>query len=111
MIVGLVTAIGFGLSQTGWHALSAFYGSLISMISALILGRGVSRASNAAISDPKMSMGILYAGAVFRFLLVLVLFVLGLLIFKLNALAVGAGFILAQLGFVFNFQASKPGAK
>jgi len=45
-------------------------------------------------------LGILYVGAVQRFLLVLGLLVLGIALFKLDPIALCVGFALAQLSYV-----------
>ncbi len=92
----LLTAGGFFLLMDGWHALSALCGGLVSLSLVLVLRRGVRRASEVAIDDKKKGMAILYIGAVQRFVLILVLFALGLGAFRLDPLAMFAGFALAQ---------------
>lgn len=99
LIGGLVVA-GFFLGKGGLEALSAAYGSVISIILAYLLGRGVVQAGNTAQQSPKSSTAILYMGAVQRFVLVLALFGVGLGILKLEPLATVAGFILPQLAFM-----------
>lgn len=102
--VGLVVAIGFFAWKGSWEAISVLFGVLTSLVSVFMLGSGVAKASAQALENPKFSMGILYFGAVKRFLLVLGFFVLGLWALKLDALAMCAGFMLAQLGFLFNMR-------
>lgn len=100
--MGLIVAIGFFAWKGSWEALSVLFGLTASLASVLMLGSGVTRASAAALQDPKNSMGILYFGAVKRFVLVLVFFMVGLGLLGLDAPAMCAGFIAAQLGFLFN---------
>lgn len=103
ILAGAVTALGFGFGQSIDAAISALFGAGISIVSALLLGTGVRKAGQSALADPKRSMGILYFGAVQRFVLVLVLFILGAKVLVLDPMAMGAGFIFAQLGFVLQF--------
>ena len=98
LIGGLVVA-GFFLGKGTLGALSAAYGSVISIILAWLLSRGVVQAGNSAQQSSKKSTAILYMGAVQRFLLVLALFGFGLAFLKLEPLAVVIGFALSQLAF------------
>jgi ATP synthase protein I len=82
------------------QGLAALYGAFTSIVLAFLLSRGVKRASEAALHDPKKSMMILYLGAVQRFVLLLVLFAIGLAVLKLDPLACLIGFGLAQLTYV-----------
>ena len=86
-------------------AVSALYGSVISVVSALLLGRGVTRAEKLAIDDPKRSLGILYFGAVQRFVLVAVMLAIGLSVLQLTAIPTFVGFALAQMAFVYRLTA------
>jgi ATP synthase protein I len=99
LIGGLVVA-GFFLSKDALQAISAGYGSLISIILAYLLSRGVVQASDTAQQSAKKSTAILYMGAVQRFMLVLALFGLGLAFLKLDPLATVIGFALPQLAFM-----------
>lgn len=103
VVAGLCVAVAFGVWLGLQPALSAFFGAAISMSSVLMLGSGVQKAGRAALADPKRSLGILYFGAVKRFVLVLALFILGAKALELGAFEMGAGFIAAQLGFVLQF--------
>jgi len=100
--VGLILGTFFLIYSGTFDGLSAFYGALIAISSTLLLRRGVNRANDLALTEPKKSMGVLYFGAVQRFVLVLALLIIGLGILKLQALPVLSGFVLAQLGFLFN---------
>lgn len=99
LIGGLVVA-GFFFGAGVLGALSAGYGSLVTMILAYLLSRGVAQASDTAQLSPKKSTAILYMGAVQRFLLVLALFGLGFAFLKLEPLAMVIGFALPQLAFM-----------
>lgn len=92
-----------GGAETGLlKALSAGYGGLSSVVLALISIGGFKRANAVALSDPKQSMMILYIGAVVRFAAVIVLLGIGLGVLKLDALAVFAGFALAQASYLMS---------
>ena len=98
--VGAVIAAAFFMAKGHGEALSAFYGGLISIVIAFLLGRGVVRAAEAARHDHKKSMLILYLGALQRFVLVLVLFGVGLKGLGLAFLPMIAGFAGAQLAYL-----------
>ena len=102
--LGLLSALGFGLYSGPLAAISAFFGAFGSMISTLILGSGVEKASEQAIENPGKSMGMLYLGAVKRFLFVIVFFIAGIKLAELDPLALAVGFALAQLSFVFGIK-------
>ena len=87
------------LFQDALHAASALYGGLTSVSTALLLSRGVRRAGEAALGDPKKSLAILYVGAVQRFFLVLGLLALGFSLLKLDPVAVIVGFGIAQISY------------
>ncbi len=103
-LIALLLGGIFALAADFWQGLSALYGGFISITTAFFLSRGVRRAEATALTNPKASLGILYLGAVFRFALVVVLFVLGLMLLDLDPLATAAGFILVQLGHVLNLR-------
>lgn len=102
--VGALIAAAFFVAKGQGEALSAFYGGLISVAVAFLLGRGVVRAAEAARQDHKKSMVILYLGAVQRFVLVLVLFGVGLKGLNLAFLPMIAGFAGAQLAYLANMR-------
>lgn len=105
----LIAAVFFvASSEEGlWRALSAVYGGLSSVILALVSIGGFKRANAIALSDPKQSMMILYIGAVVRFAAVIVLLGIGLGLLKLDALAVFAGFALAQASYLMSVRDRK----
>jgi len=97
---GAVIAAAFFMTKGQGEALSAFYGGVISIAVAFLLGRGVAKAAEIARHDHKKSMLVLYLGAVQRFILVLVLFGVGLKGFNLSFLPMIAGFAGAQLAYL-----------
>ena len=64
----------------------------------LLLQRGVRRASEVALLDQNKSMMILYLGAVQRFVVIIILFALGLRVLGLAPLELLVGFAAAQAG-------------
>jgi ATP synthase protein I len=100
--VSALIAAAFFMAKGAEEAYSAFYGGLISVVVAFLLGRGVVRAAEAARQDPKKSMLILYLGAVQRFILVLVLFGIGFKVLSLAFVPMIAGFAGAQLAYLSN---------
>jgi ATP synthase protein I len=99
-IISSVVVAGLFLMQGAWDSISALYGGFASVLTVLWLSRGVKRAEEAVLRDPKRSLQILYMGAVQRFLLVAVLLALGLAVVKLAPIAMCVGFVVAQLSFV-----------
>ena len=99
-LISSVVVAGLFLMLGAWDSLSALYGGFASALTALFLSRGVKRAEEAVLRDPKRSLQILYFGAVQRFLLVAGLLALGLAVLKLAPIAMCVGFAVAQLGFV-----------
>ena len=105
----VVAAAFFGIvaEESLWKALSAGYGGLSSVVLALISIGGFKRANVSALSDPKLSMMILYIGAVVRFAAVIVLLGVGLGLLKLDAMAVFVGFALAQASYLMSVRDRK----
>ena len=102
--VSVVIAVAFFMAMGQREAIAAFYGGVISIVIAFLLGRGVVRAAEAARQDHKKSMLILYVGALQRFILVLVLFGIGLKGFGLPFVPMIAGFAGAQLAYLINMR-------
>jgi len=99
-IISSVVVAGLFLLYGVWDSISALYGGFTSVLTVLYLSRGVKRAEEAVLRNPKRSLQILYFGAVQRFLLVAGLLALGLAVFKLAPIAMCVGFAVAQLSFV-----------
>ncbi len=108
LLILVLIAAGFFVGKGPWEALSAAYGGFISVISAVLLSRGVIKAGSAAgPGDKKKSEAILYVGAALRFILVLACFGIGLAALKLAPLATVMGFIAVQLVFIFSAKRMK----
>lgn len=102
--VSVVIAVAFFMAMGQGEALAALYGGVISIVIAFLLGRGVVRAAEAARQDHKKSMLILYVGALQRFILVLVLFGIGLKGLGLPFIPMIVGFAGAQLAYLTNMR-------
>ena len=102
IVVGLLIAAFFELKVGHWQALSALYGMFVTIAISTLLSRGVQRAENEAIKNPKSSMGILYFGAVQRFITAAVLFIIGLGLIEFEPLPLIIGFGVTQFAYVLN---------
>ena len=102
--VSVLVGVAFMVAKGEGAGYAAFFGGVISMAVALLLGRGVARASEVARQDHKKSMLILYVGAVQRFVLVLVLFGVGLKALSLSFIPMLVGFAGAQLAYLTNMR-------
>jgi len=100
LIATAVLAVIWGTLGHYFDGLAVVYGGFVSMLLAWLHKRGVRKAEQRAIRDPKGSMLVLYVGAVVRFLLLIGLLGAGMGLLKLPALPLFAGFVLAQLGFL-----------
>lgn len=104
IVIGAVVAAGFGMVHGMAGAQAALYGAFVSVFVATMLRRGINRASQIAGQDPKTAMLTLYVGAVVRFVLVLILFGVGLAGLKLLPLPVIVGFGLAQFAYLIGMR-------
>jgi len=77
IIIIAVIAVLFSL-RAPMHGAAALYGGFISLFVSWTLGLGVIKATEIAQEDPQTAMGILYGTAAIRFVLVLVLFGVGM---------------------------------
>ena len=83
IIIIAVIAILFAL-RNPMHGAAALYGGFVSLFVSWALGLSVIKATQLAKDDPKTAMGILYGSAVLRFILVLVLFGVGMGMLSFN---------------------------
>ncbi|MBT3549467.1 MAG: hypothetical protein HOI56_04935 [Gammaproteobacteria bacterium] len=99
--ISIIVALAF-LSFGSVNIISSLYGGFMSIVNSLLLARSVNTAGKAA-SEQKQARSafVLLKSVVFRFVLVLIGFYLGIMHFKLVALEVLIAFSLAQLGYVF----------
>ncbi len=100
IVTGLVVSAGYYMLRGPWEALSAAYGGALSITLALLLSLSIVLAGQAAARDPGQGQMIVYGGAALRFVLVLVLFGIGLALIGLAPIAMVAGFAAVQLVFL-----------
>lgn len=103
-IQGLIGLVVVALFATQGQWLDSLYGLFIGVINVLMLGVTFNKANDKAKQDPKTGIQILYLSAVIRFILLAVLFVLGLQAFGLNPAPVVLTFVAMQIGQVFNLK-------
>ncbi|HHL45005.1 MAG TPA: ATP synthase subunit I [Gammaproteobacteria bacterium] len=100
IVLGVTTV--FLVLQGSYAALSAFYGGLIALFATWLMGWRITKAAETAAQDTSQGAFVIYAGAVQRFLLTLVLMALGMGTLKLAPVAILVCYALAQLAYAFN---------
>jgi len=100
--VGLAGVFAAGFFFGVWIASGVGFGVLVTMLSSVLLGR---RIGAAAAAQPEDGQRMLYAGAVLRFVVVLLALMLALWL-GLHLLAVAAGMVFAQ-GAMFVYAAKR----
>jgi ATP synthase protein I len=103
-LLGIVAVIGFSIYG---QFVSALYGMVIGVVNVGLLALTFQQASAKAAIDPKSGILVLYMSAVIRFVLLAVLFVIGLALLKLDPLAVVITFVVMTLGQMFNLQGKR----
>lgn len=105
ILIGLVSVAIFAfLGQTAGSG----YGFFVGMMNVVMLNFTFSKASSRAEEDPSAGILILYMSAVIRFVLLAVLFVLGLsFLDESQAFPVVLTFVLMQLGQLFNLKGKR----
>ncbi|UQB42160.1 ATP synthase subunit I [Thiomicrospira microaerophila] len=103
-ILGLIAVIGFAVYG---QFLSALYGMMIGFANIGLLVLTFKKANSKAAADPQGGILVLYMSAVIRFVLLAVLFVIGLALLKLDPLAVVITFVVMTLGQMFNLQGKR----
>ncbi|MDZ7752247.1 MAG: ATP synthase subunit I [Gammaproteobacteria bacterium] len=100
LVILLTVALVFisGLPE----AEAAAYGGATALTSAWILGFSVRKAAHRARTAPGSETPVLYIGAVVRFVMVLVMFGLGMGVLQLAPGPLLGGFIIAQFGHLIN---------
>jgi len=104
MVQGAIGLIAIAIFATQGTAAAAAYGFFIGIMNVLMLSTTFNKANNKAAEDPKGGILILYMSAVIRFILLAVLFVLGLQVFGFEAMPVVLTFVFMQIGQVFNLK-------
>lgn len=79
-----------------FEALAAVYGGCIAMFSTWMLMKRVRLATEVAKDISGREVGILYVGAIQRFVLVLLLFIVGMAVLKLAPVPLLVGFVVSQ---------------
>jgi ATP synthase protein I len=98
--VVVVTAAVFLVIFETFSAVSVCYGGCVAAVNALLLARCSYRDTQAPERSPQQSLAAVYLCVVQRFLLIAVLFALGLGLLELKPLALMTGFIAGQLVMV-----------
>ena len=101
---GLLAVAGFGVMGS-W--LSALYGWGLGVINMLLLRQGFRLADRRAADNPKSGMTVLYMSAAIRFILLAVLFGLGLAWLDLDPMPMVLTFVVMQLASVFNLSGKR----
>ncbi|WP_019895231.1 ATP synthase subunit I [Hydrogenovibrio halophilus] len=101
LVLGLLAVFVFAF----WSlALDALYGLAIGLVNVAMLSWTFQKANAKAVENPKSGIQILYLSAVIRFVLLAVLFVLGLQAFELNPMPVVLTFVVMQIGQMLNLK-------
>ena len=98
-LVAATAAVFLVIFET-FSAVSVCYGGCMAAVNALLLARCAHRDVNAPDRSPQQSLAAVYLCVVQRFLVIALLFALGLGLLKLKALALMTGFIAGQLVMV-----------
>jgi len=98
--VVVVTAAVFLVIFETFSAVSVCYGGCVAAVNALLLARCAYRDTQAPERSPQQSLAAVYLCVVQRFLLIAVLFALGLGLLELKPLALMTGFVAGQLVMV-----------
>ncbi|MBF6058794.1 MULTISPECIES: ATP synthase subunit I [Thiomicrorhabdus] len=105
LLIGLVVV---AIYATQGQAVAAAYGFFIGIMNVVMLSYTFAKANKKAAESPKSGVLILYLSAVIRFVLLAVLFVLGLsFLDESQAFPVVLTFVLMQLGQLFNLQGKR----
>lgn len=103
-IIGLVMVVIFATQSMLYAAL---YGFLVGIANVLMLGLTFNKANAKAADDPKSGILVLYMSAVIRFILLAVLFVLGMSLFELDPMPIVLTFVAMQIGQGFNLRGKR----
>lgn len=103
-IIGIIAVIGFATQGLAW---AAAYGFFVGIMNVIMLSTTFKKANDKAAEDPKVGILVLYMSAVVRFVLLAVLFVLGLALFKFEPMPVVLTFVFMQIGQMFNLKGKR----
>jgi len=99
LLVAATAAVFLVIFET-FSAVSVCYGGCVAAVNALLLARCAHRDAKAPQRSPQQSLVAAYLCVVQRFLVIALLFALGLGLLKLKPLALMTGFIAGQLVMV-----------
>lgn len=103
-IVGVIAIVAFAFYG---FAKDAVYGAFISLANVLMLALTFNKANAKAALDPKAGILVLYMSAVLRFVLMAVLFIVGLAYLKLDAMPVIVTFMVMTVAQMFNLKGKR----
>lgn len=104
-IIGLVVVAYFSTQALG---VASGLGFLVGIVNIVMLSVTFNLANKRAATDPKGGMLVLYMSAVIRFILLAVLFVLGLsYLEQTEAFPMIITFVLMQIGQIFNLKGKR----
>lgn len=89
------------------YAKDSLYGVMIGLANMLMLGLTFEFANNKAKEDPKTGILVLYVSAAVRFILLAVLFIIGLALFRLEAMPMVITFVVMTIGQMFNLKGKR----
>ena len=102
LLLIVVTSVVFFMLYGGFQAGSAAFGGVCASANRLLLQWRRYQADQGQALSAAQSMRLLYRTALERFVLIGVLFALGLGLWQLDPLALITGFIVGQIALVFN---------
>lgn len=101
MLIVLFIAVVFFFLQGISAVQAALYGGMMALLNTWIAGYGLRKAAQIAKQSPGREVNVLYMGAVQRFVVTLVLFVLGMAWLKLAPVPLLVAFSLSQAAYMF----------
>lgn len=107
VIQGTIGALALLVFVYYGHTVSSLYGVMIGLANVLMLALTFYQADKKAAEDPKTGILILYVSAVIRFILMAVLFIIGLVLFKLEAMPMVVTFALMTIGQIFTLKGKR----
>jgi len=99
--VSLMVAIGYLAFQGVNEFIAVVYGGSITLAGTILMAWRIQRAGEMAGHEKQQGFVEIYAGAIQKFILTLVLMALGMGYFKLDPLAILVGFALTQFSYLF----------
>ena len=101
-LIVISASFGFFVTNDSQAAQSALAGGLIALLNTTVSVFFLNRATTASSVSPSQSLLLFYFGAATRFILVPLLFGLGIALLSFNPIAMLICFALAQLAYLFN---------